>query len=268
MNSSLLRFIFFISFFTLFSLIEALLPRKQRLYKRIYRWPGNFSILISGTIAAGFIPFLLPAAAAVDAAEKGFGLFNVVSMPRALSFLLTLLILDIVIYFQHRIFHIVPFLWRIHRMHHMDKDLDASSALRFHPFEIIISIVIKTASVWLLGASLGAVFVFEILLNSAAMFNHANIYIPLSADSIIRKIIVTPDMHRIHHSVHRKETDSNFGFSLSWWDFIFKSYTDNPKDGQDNMKIGLKGFDSRKIQQFYWMLLSPFLNRNNIQTEK
>ncbi|MDX9802083.1 MAG: sterol desaturase family protein [Spirochaetia bacterium] len=261
MNETIIRLGSFILLFALFAGAEAIFPRRKRLFSRRLRWPNNFVMVFLGAISGRVFPLFIPVAAALAAEERGFGLFHLVKLPSPLSFILTLLILDLVIYFQHRLFHRMQFLWKIHRMHHTDRDLDSSSALRFHPFEFIISLVIKTGAVWITGASAGSVLVFEVLLNGAAMFNHANIRLPLKADRVIRKILVTPDMHRIHHSIYRKETDSNYGFSLSWWDFIFRSYTDAPRDGQIDMKIGQKGFDDQKHLLFPWMIAVPFFKK-------
>ena len=220
-----------------------------------------------GSLSGRVIPIFIPVSAALAAEERGFGLFHLVKLPAPLTFILTLLFFDLLIYWQHRLFHKLQFLWKIHRMHHTDRDLDASSALRFHPFEFIISLVIKTGAEWITGASALSVIVFEIVLNGAAMFNHANINLPLKADRIIRKIFVTPDMHRIHHSVYRKETDSNYGFCLSWWDYIFRSYTASPRDGQLDMKIGQRGFEDRRHLLFPWMIAVPFFKSGALKTQ-
>jgi len=258
LNTTALRLGSFIGLFILFSAAETLFPRRDRLFSRRIRWPNNFFMVFLGAVSGRVIHVFIPVSAALAAGQRGFGLFNIVKLPEPLAFILTLLLLDLVIYWQHRLFHRMQFLWRIHRMHHTEMDLDASSALRFHPLEFIISLIIKTGAVWITGASALSVVVFEIVLNGAAMFNHANIFLPLKADRIIRKFLVTPDMHRIHHSVYRKESDSNYGFSLSWWDYIFRSYTGSPRDGQLEMKIGQRGFEDRKNLLFPWMLAIPF----------
>ena len=258
MNYVYIRLTAFILFFLLFALLETLFPRRKRSLNRLERWPGNLIITALNTILGRALSFIIPASAALWASENNFGLFNIYEIPLWFSFTVSFLALDLLIYFQHRIFHTFKILKRVHRMHHTDPDIDASTGLRFHPAEIVLSMIIKSAAAVVLGAPAAAVTFFEIVLNSAAMFNHANMNIPLSADSIIRKFIVTPDMHRIHHSVLQYETNSNYGFFLSCWDHIFKSYTKEPQEGHEGMEIGLKKYSGKKYSSLAGMLKTPF----------
>jgi sterol desaturase/sphingolipid hydroxylase (fatty acid hydroxylase superfamily) len=198
--------------------------------------------------------------AALLAQEEGWGLFNVLSfVPRWTAVLASILVLDLAIYGQHVVFHKVPFLWRLHRVHHTDIDLDATSGVRFHPLEIALSLALKLAVIAALGAPVVAVVAFEVLLNAAALFNHANVRLSLGLDRVLRRVIVTPDMHRVHHSVHRDETDSNFGFNLSLWDRLFGTYRDQPRDGHLGMTIGLAMFRSSRERWLPRLLIQPFV---------
>ena len=176
-----------------------------------------------------------------------------------LAFFLSLLLMDLLIYGQHVIMHQIPLLWRIHRLHHTDLDFDVTTALRFHPFEIILSVFLKLIFIALLGAPVVAVIIFEIILNIAAMFNHSNIQIPLRIDRILRYFIVTPDMHRVHHSVKKVETNSNYGFNIPWWDYIFRTYRPQPAAGHTIMNIGLSEFQGDRVVFLHWLLLQPFV---------
>jgi sterol desaturase/sphingolipid hydroxylase (fatty acid hydroxylase superfamily) len=207
--------------------------------------------------------------AAVAAAEwariAGWGAFNLLGWPLWLEILIAIVVLDLAIYGQHVLFHKVPVLWRLHQVHHADVDFDVSTALRFHPVEIALSMLIKIAVVLALGAPAIAVVLFEIILNGCAMFNHANVKLPGWLDAILRRILVTPDMHRVHHSVIRRETDSNFGFNLSIWDRIFGTYRAQPEAGHAGMTIGLSEYQSEDPTRFSWSLLLPFRRRRAIQ---
>jgi sterol desaturase/sphingolipid hydroxylase (fatty acid hydroxylase superfamily) len=175
------------------------------------------------------------------------------------AFIASLLLLDLSIYAQHVVFHKVPILWRLHRMHHTDLDFDVTTALRFHPLEIVLSMLVKLAVVGLLGAPAVAVLVFEVLLNATAMFIHGNVGLPPRFDRALRRLVVTPDMHRVHHSIRREETDSNFGFNLSWWDRLFGTYRDQPRDGHAGMTIGLEYFRDWRATRLDGLLMQPFL---------
>lgn len=261
MAEAFIRFSFFIGLLLLFSILESIYPRRGRVHPRKFRWPNNLGILFTGSVLSRVVPSLLPLSAAVMAAQQDFGLFHTTAIPVWAAFVLTILLLDLIIYWQHRILHTVPVLARIHRMHHTDRDIDATTALRFHPLEMLLSMVIKSAAVWMLGAPAPAVLVFEIILNGTAMFNHANLFIPRGIDVELRRMLVTPDMHRIHHSVRKTERNSNYGFALSWWDRLFRSYTAEPAEGYDGMGIGIRGYEDSSHQVLHWMLASPFLSQ-------
>ncbi len=193
----------------------------------------------------------------MDAQSHGWGLFNILGWPAWLEICLSILILDFAIWAQHLITHKLPILWRLHRVHHADRDFDVTTAVRFHPVEIALSMLLKIGLVYLLGPSVLAVVLFEILLNGTALFNHSNLRLPLSVDAVIRKILVTPDMHRVHHSVHRTEHDSNYGFALSIWDRMMGTYIAQPSEGHEDMKIGLHWQDDRP-NRLGWSLALPF----------
>ena len=203
---------------------------------------------------------LLAVGAAIDAQSKGWGLFNVVGWPTWIEVILVILILDFAIWAQHLITHKVPLLWRLHQVHHADVDMDVTTAIRFHPVEIALSMLLKIGLVYLLGPAVLAIILFEIILNGTAMFNHANIRLPLAVDAAVRRVLVTPDMHRVHHSVLRHEHDSNYGFSLSIWDQIFGTYVAQPDAGHDGMDTGLEWQDDRP-SHLGWSLKLPFTNK-------
>ena len=212
---------------------------------------------------------LLAVGAAIDAQAQGWGLFNALALPGWIEVIAAILILDFVIWAQHLITHKVPLLWRLHRVHHADVDMDVTTAIRFHPVEIALSMILKIGVVYLLGPAALAVIVFEIMLNGTAMFNHANIRLPLWLDAILRRVLVTPDMHRVHHSVHRDEHDSNYGFALSIWDRMFGTYIAQPRAGHDDMEVGLEWQDDRPAR-LGWSLGLPFARKcpsNRLQTQ-
>lgn len=249
------------------AIAEVVWPRKGRVLSRLSRWPGNLGITVIDTIA---VRIIAPAAAtgiAVWVNGHGIGLFNWMSIPYWLAVLASFLILDLVIYFQHRVSHVVPMFWRFHRMHHTDLDLDVTSGSRFHPCEILVSIGVKAVAIVILGAPVVSVLIFEVVLSSTAMFNHSSIRIPIPVDRWLRLITVTPDMHRVHHSIHSEETDSNFGFNVPWWDRIFKTYTAQPRDGHDNMQLGLKEFREPGASRLDRLLLQPFRAPGSITNE-
>jgi len=239
---------------------EVTAERRPQLIARRQRWPANLSIVVLNTLVLRLVFPLAAVGAALFAAEQGWGVLNAIAMPLWVAVLASVLLLDLAIYLQHRIFHAVPWLWRLHRMHHADLELDVTSGLRFHPLEILLSMAIKVAIVMLLGAPAVAVILFEILLNATAMFNHGNVRLPRVIDRRLRWLLVTPDMHRVHHSVVRAETDSNFGFSLSWWDRLFGTYRDQPAAGQLGMTIGLDAFRDPRQLRLPRMLVQPFIN--------
>jgi sterol desaturase/sphingolipid hydroxylase (fatty acid hydroxylase superfamily) len=240
------------------ALWEALAPRRERSFSRLSRWPSNFGLVVFNTLALRLIVPTAAVGAALFSKERGWGVFNQVELPEWIEILAVVLILDLVIYAQHVLFHRVPVLWRLHRMHHADLDLDVTSGARFHTIEIFASMGIKLAVVAALGAPALGVLIFEILLNATSMFNHANVRIPARLDRLLRLVLVTPDMHRVHHSVIRRETDSNFGFNLPWWDHMFSTYRDQPAAGHLGMTIGIGQFQSARELLLDRMLTQPF----------
>jgi sterol desaturase/sphingolipid hydroxylase (fatty acid hydroxylase superfamily) len=258
-NEPGLRLGAFLGVFAVMALWELSAPRRRLSASRWQRWTSNLGIL---AVDALMLRLLLPAAAvstAILAREEGWGLFNAVPLPAWTAVLASILVLDLAIYGQHIVFHKVPLLWRLHRVHHTDIDFDATSGVRFHPFEIALSLVFKIAVIATLGAPAVAVLAFEVLLNASSLFNHANVRIPPGVDRILRRVIVTPDMHRVHHSVHRDETDSNFGFNLALWDRLFGTYRDQPREGHLGMTIGLAAFRSSQERRLPRLLVQPFV---------
>jgi len=254
----LIRLAAFFAVFSAMALWELFAPRRPLGVGRAARWPGNFGILVVDAVA---VRLLIPTAAvgvALIAAAQGFGLFHVVGLPFWPAALAGFLVLDLVIFGQHVVFHHVPWLWRLHRMHHADLDIDVSTGGRFHPIEILLSMLIKMATVALVGIPAGAVIAFEVVLNATSMFNHSNVAMPAWLDRMVRLIVVTPDMHRVHHSVLRPETDSNFGFNLPWWDRLFGTYRAEPGAGHDGMTIGLPVFRDPGELRLDRLLTQPF----------
>lgn len=257
-QDTLLRGAAFISVLVVMALWEVLAPRRRQAVGRIRRWPGNLGIV---ALDAALIRLLFPMSAmglALFAEQQGFGLFNVWAVPGWLATLLAVLVLDFVIYLQHVLFHAVPALWRLHRMHHADLDFDVTTGARFHPIEIGLSMIIKLAVIGALGAPAISVLVFEVLLNATAMFNHSNVRLPAGADRVLRWLVVTPDMHRVHHSMVVRETNSNFGFNLPWWDRLFGTYLEQPAAGHEDMTIGVAEIRDPTEQRLDRMLTQPF----------
>ena len=256
----LIRLGTFFGLFALFAIVEAKAPRRPRTQPRKTRWTTNLAIIVIDSLTLRLMSVLMPllaVGAAIDAAAQGWGLFNMIALPIWVEVVAAMVILDLAIWAQHLVFHKVPVLWRLHRVHHADRDFDVTTALRFHPVEIAASMIIKIGMVYLLGAPALGVVLFEVILNGSAMFNHANMRLPLGLDRWLRLVLVTPDMHRVHHSVHRDETDSNYGFCLSVWDRMFKTYTDQPRDGHDDMVIGLQ-WQNDEPSKLGWSLMLPF----------
>lgn len=262
-NEALVRLVVFLGLFSLFAALEAWAPRRVRTQPRSTRWVTNWGFTVVNTVAlralAVGLPFLA-VGAAIDAGYQGWGLFNALDWPPAVEIVATVLIMDFAIWAQHLITHKVPILWRIHQVHHADVDIDVTTAIRFHPVEIAISMLLKIGLVYLIGPAALAVVLFEVILNGTAMFNHANIKLPLGFDRVLRLFLVTPDMHRVHHSVHRAEHDSNYGFSLSIWDRMFGTYIAQPNAGHDDMAIGLEWQDERP-SKLGWSLALPFFRK-------
>lgn len=256
-NEGGLRLSIFLAVFGLMSVWELLAARRTQGQSRARRWLANFGLSL---IDALVVRLLFPAAAvgiAVFAEARGLGLLHLVDWPDWLEIALAVLLLDLVVYGQHVLFHAVPILWRVHRVHHTDEDLDATSGIRFHPVEIVLSMGIKAAAILLLGPQAFAVFLFEVLLNASSMWNHANIGLPKRLEQPLRTLLVTPDMHRIHHSIEQDESNRNFGFNLSWWDRLFGTYRAEPRGGQEAMKLGVEGFEERRGLSLWHLLGLP-----------
>jgi sterol desaturase/sphingolipid hydroxylase (fatty acid hydroxylase superfamily) len=252
-----LRLAAYIGVLAAMMLWETLAPARARISSRGIRWFGNLGVAFVSTIIVRFAVPLVPVGAALLAREHGWGLFHLIPSPGWLAGLVAIVVLDIAIYFQHRVMHAWPLLWRLHRMHHADLDVDATTALRFHPIEILLSLALKVAVVIALGAPAMAVMLFEIALNACAMFNHANVALSEATDAAVRAVLVTPAMHRVHHSIVRAETDSNFGFSVPWWDRLFGTYRARAAAG-DAMQIGLTIFREPAASRLDRLLLQPF----------
>lgn len=253
-----LRLIVFLALFAVLALAEHRWPRRPLTVSKTRRWTANLAIVALNTLAARLVLPLAPFGMAVHVQAGGWGLWPLLGVSGALEMILSVLVLDLLIYGQHRLFHRVPLLWRLHRMHHADLDIDVTSGTRFHPIEIVLSLLIKMAAVALLGITPWAVLLFEILLNATAMFNHANLQLPLVLDRWLRLVVVTPDMHRVHHSIIPRETYANFGFNLPWWDRLFGSYIAQPRDGHLGMEIGLPWWRNQEELGLWALLLQPF----------
>jgi sterol desaturase/sphingolipid hydroxylase (fatty acid hydroxylase superfamily) len=260
-----IRLGFFLGVLVIIASWEAFWPRRKRLFSRVERWPSNIGIVVLNTLVLRILfPFAAVGVAEYASANQ-LGVLNQYNFGITLEILVAILVMDAAIYFQHVMFHAVPVFWRLHRVHHADPDFDVTTGARFHPVEIILSMLIKFAVIIFLGPAAVAVIIFEILLNATAMFNHGNISIPVNLDKYLRLLVVTPDMHRVHHSVEINETNSNFGFNLPWWDRIFGTYRAQPQAGHDNMTIGLTTFtEKNEITKLSGMLLIPFRKEAHI----
>ena len=238
---------------------EALSPRRRQTLRRRARWPHNVGLLLVDVLT---LRLLAPGAAigvAIAAEAGSWGLLNTIGLPLWMELVVAVVLLDLVMYFQHVTFHAVPTLWRLHRVHHADLDFDVTTGVRFHPMEILLSTGLKCAAVAALGASALAVLVFELLLNASAMFNHANASVPATVERWLRWLVVTPDMHRVHHSIRYNESSSNFGFNAPWWDRVFGTYKHAPEGGHDAMVIGVDAFRAPGEQRLTRLLVQPFL---------
>ena len=257
-----IRLAFFFGMLGIMATWEIVTPRRALSISKSLRWLNNLGIVVLNTV---ILRLLFPAAAVGMAAwanSLGWGIINYLQLPYWFAVLVSVIILDAVIYIQHVLVHAVPILWRLHRVHHADLDFDVTTGSRFHPIEIIFSMLIKSAAILVLGPPIVAVLVFEVLLNATSMFNHANVRIPLGVDRVIRWFIVTPDMHRVHHSVEDDETNSNFGFSFPWWDRLFGTYRDQPRAGHEQMTIGISTFRDRPHCSWLpGMLALPFIGK-------
>jgi sterol desaturase/sphingolipid hydroxylase (fatty acid hydroxylase superfamily) len=257
-SEPIIRLAAFAAVFATLAFWEIVAPRLPHRLGRSTRWPGNLGVLAVDTL---LVRMLAPTAAvgfAFLARERGWGALAYTPWPAWVEIVLTVIVLDAAIYAQHAAFHHVPLLWRLHRMHHADLELDLTTGVRFHPLEIALSMLLKLAVIAVLGAHAVGVLVFEVLLNATSMFNHANVRMPLGLDRALRWLVVTPDMHRVHHSIERRETDSNFGFNLPWWDRLFGTYLAQPAAGHEGMTIGLPAFRSVEELRLLRMLAQPW----------
>jgi sterol desaturase/sphingolipid hydroxylase (fatty acid hydroxylase superfamily) len=245
-------------FFSLFALWELLAPRRALTVGRGGRWPGNLGILLADILTVRVLVPTAAVGASLYAAGNAIGLIHYLNLRLSVATLIGFLALDLAIYVQHVVFHKVPVLWRLHRMHHADLDIDVTTGLRFHPLEILISLAIKIAVILALGIPVVAVILFEVVLNVTSMFNHSNVSMPAWLDRALRFIVVTPDMHRVHHSILRRETDSNYGFNLPWWDRLFGTYRAQPEAGHTGMTIGIPAFRDPRELRIDRLLTQPF----------
>ena len=261
-REALLRLACFGAIFVIMCLWEIFAPKRPLSVSKLQRWTSNIGLFVLNSL---LLRLLFPAAAvgiAYAAAVAGWGLFNQINLPYWLEVILAVLLLDLAIYLQHLMMHRVPLLWRLHRVHHADLDIDMTTGARFHTLEIIVSMVIKWAVIFMLGPALLAVLIFETLLNGMAVFNHANVRLPATLDRLLRLLLITPDVHRVHHSILRHETNSNYGFNLSIWDRAFGTYIDQPEKGHSAMTIGIPEFrDPEQVDRLRGMLTLPFVGK-------
>jgi len=257
-NESLVRLLAFAGILGAMAAWEILAPRRRQAIGRGIRWPGNIGIVALDTLLVRLIFPMTAVGLALLAEARGWGLFNAFPVPGWAAIPLAVILLDLAIYLQHVLFHAVPALWRLHRMHHADLEFDVTTGARFHPIEILLSMIVKLGVIAAIGAPAVAVLLFEVLLNATSMFNHGNVRIPLGFDRILRWMVVTPDMHRVHHSIESGETNSNFGFNLPWWDRLFGTYRDQPAAGHERMAIGIEQFRDPVELRMDRMLLQPW----------
>lgn len=255
----LIRSAFFFGILGIMAIWEWLSPSRRLSMPKPMRWGSNLGLVVLNTaLLRAFFPLAAVGFAAI-AEKQEWGIFHILDLPRNLVILLSIISLDLIIYWQHIMFHALPTLWQLHKVHHADKDFDVTTGLRFHPIEIFLSMGIKIAAIAFLGVPPVAVLIFEVLLNATAMFNHGNVSLPRPIDRLLRGFVVTPDMHRIHHSVIVQETNSNYGFNLPWWDYLFGTYRAHPAKGNQEMTIGLAEYqDTLRVAQLPWMLWLPF----------
>ena len=258
-NEPAIRLGFFIGVFAIVALWELAAPRRVLTVSKALRWSSNLGLVVLNTVLLRLLFPLAAVGVAAFASENGWGLLNHFQVPIVIAVPLAVIVMDFVIWLQHVMVHAVPLLWRLHRVHHADLDYDLTTGARFHPLEIILSMLIKFATIVVLGPPVVAVVIFEVMLNATAMFNHGNICLPAAVDRALRWVLVTPDMHRVHHSIEDDETNSNFGFSLTWWDRLFSTYREQARAGQIGMTIGIRDFtDPQQVDRLDGMLLLPF----------
>ena len=258
-GEQIIRLVFFFGVLAVVATWEVIAPRRQLTDNKGRRWLANLSLVVIDTAVVRFLLPVLPVGMAIMAQQHGWGILNIITLPAWIKILLAVVALDFAIYLQHVLFHFLPILWRFHRMHHTDLDIDVTSGNRFHPIEILISMGIKMATVSFIGAPTVAVVVFEVALNATSQFNHGNIRIHDTLDRCLRLFVVTPDMHRVHHSIIPSETNSNFGFNLTWWDRLCGTYRPQPERGHMAMTIGLKEFRDPAMLNLPRLLIQPFV---------
>ncbi|MBV1882114.1 MAG: sterol desaturase family protein [Pseudomonadales bacterium] len=262
-HQTAIRLSFFLTLFCVVALVELQRPKRMLTVSKGKRWLNNLGVTVLNSVMMRLVFPTTAVGVAVLAESNGWGVFNYFQFQSLWALILAVIILDFVIYLQHVLFHFVPLLWRVHGVHHADLDYDVTTGARFHPVEIILSMLIKVVVILSMGPSASAVILFEMLLNATAMFNHGNIDLPKKVDGILRLFVVTPDMHRVHHSVEVNETNSNFGFNLPWWDRFFGTYIPSPNAGHKDMVIGLPDFrDEKQTNRLFGLLLLPFQGLN------
>jgi sterol desaturase/sphingolipid hydroxylase (fatty acid hydroxylase superfamily) len=258
---ALIRFTFFFGILILMAVWEILAPRRVPTVSKKTRWFANLGLVSVDTLALRLLLPITAVALAMLIEKRRWGILNNLGLPFWIAVVIGVVALDFVIYLQHAMFHFIPVFWRLHRVHHTDLDFDVTTGVRFHPVEILLSMGIKMAAISFLGASALAVVIFEVVLNATSMFNHGNILLPLGLDRRLRLFVVTPEMHRVHHSVVIKEYNSNFGFNLPWWDRLLGTYRDQPAAGHEGMVIGLGPFRDPNRLTLARLLLLPFSDR-------
>lgn len=261
-HEKVIRMGFFFGMLLVMALWEIMSPRRQLVASKSIRWVNNLGLVFLNSFV---LRVILPTAAvgmAAFAAEQGWGLLNYYPLSFPLALIISVVVMDFVIYLQHVMVHAVPLFWRLHRVHHADPDFDVTTGARFHTLEILLSMGIKFATIVVLGPPVVAVVIFEVVLNATAMFNHANVRLPLALDRVLRWFVVTPDMHRVHHSIEDDEANSNFGFNLPWWDRLFGTYRDQPRGGHEQMTIGIRKYrDAKQVSWLPGMLILPFVGK-------
>lgn len=257
-----IRLFFFIGIFAVIAGWEYFSPRRILTVSRVLRWSNNLGLVVLNTAILRWLFPVLAVGVANFTGEQGWGIFNYVEVPFVVAVILSVIAMDFIIYLQHVLVHAIPALWRLHRVHHADPDYDVTTGARFHPVEIILSMMVKFATIIVLGPPVIAVVIFEVLLSATAMFNHGNVRLPFKVDRVLRLVVVTPDMHRVHHSVEDDEANCNFGFSLPWWDRILGTYRDQPRAGHEGMTIGIHNYrDPKQVSWLHGMLMLPFAGK-------
>lgn len=255
---TILRLGIFLSVLITIAVLEVIYPRRIMRIPKGLRWRANIGISIVNQLLTRLVMPLSATALAMLCAERGWGLLNQLALPSIFAFVSAIVCLDLIIYWQHRLYHLIPVLWRFHRMHHTDTEFDVTTGIRFHPVSILLSASIKLGAVFLLGPSALAVAAFEILLNATSLFNHSNLSLPVTFDQRVRGLLVTPDMHRVHHSIRTDEQNHNFGFNFPWWDHLFGSYRAQPSEAHTDVCIGLDQFRGSREVRIRKLLTQPF----------